>query len=556
MAVADGSSAESSILEKQETETASGPVTSANEKNQGTPAGADIITEEDQYPSSWKLGLVTIALSLSLFCIALDNTIIATAIPRITDQFKALPDVGWYGSAYLLAICSTQLIFGKLYTFYSVKWIYLSSLAIFELGSLICGFTPTSTGLIIGRAIAGLGSAGIFSGTVLIIALSVPLQYRSTYTSLVDSTYAIASVAGPLMGGAFTDYVSWRWCFYINLPLGAVTALFIIFFFKTPARRKTQATFMQQLQQLDLEGTIFFPPGIVCLLLALRWSGTKYEWKDARVIILFVLFGILITGFVAVQIWKQERATVPPRVLKDRNFWASAWFDASLSASFFIMVYYLPIWFQAIKGVSATKSGIMNLPMVLSIVITSIMGGCFTTVSGYYTPFMLLSSVLMSIGAGLLSTFQTDTGYSKWIGYQIIFGAGVGFGIQQTLMAVQTSLPGPDIPIATALLMFCQTLGGALFVSIGHNVFQNELIKSLTAAAPGLNAHMVINMGATQVQTLTPSQYLPGVLAAYNQSLVKAFHVVIAMSAISILGSALVPWNSVKGKKIEMGAIA
>jgi hypothetical protein len=170
----------------------------------------------------------------------------------------------------------------------------------------------------------------------------------------------------------------------------------------------------------------------------------------------------------------------------------------------------------------------MNLPMVLSIVITSIMGGCFTTVSGYYTPFMLLSSVLMSIGAGLLATFQTDTGYSKWIGYQIIFGAGVGFGIQQTLMAVQTSLPGPDIPIATALLMFCQTLGGALFVSIGHNVFQNEFIKSLTAAAPGLNAHMVINMGTTQVQTLTPSQYLPGVLAAYNQSLVKAFHVVVA----------------------------
>jgi hypothetical protein len=141
------------------------------------------------------------------------------------------------------------------------------------------------------------------------------------------------------MGGAFTDYVSWRWCFYINLPLGVVTALFIIFFFKTPARRKTQATFMQQLQQLDLEGTMFFPPAIICLLLALRWSGTKYEWKDARVIILFVLFGILITGFVAVQIWKQERATVPPRVLKDRNFWASAWFDASLSASFFIMVY-------------------------------------------------------------------------------------------------------------------------------------------------------------------------------------------------------------------------
>jgi MFS family permease len=173
--------------------------------------------EEDdmEYPKAWKLTVITIALCLSVFCMALDNTIIATAIPRITDQFKALNDVGWYGSAYLLTICSTQLIYGKFYTFYckrtrglvvmtianlhaAIKWVYITALFIFELGSLICGIAPNSTALIIGRAIAGVGSAGIFSGAVLIVTYSVPLRQRPTYMGIIGGMYGIASVAGPL----------------------------------------------------------------------------------------------------------------------------------------------------------------------------------------------------------------------------------------------------------------------------------------------------------------------------------------------------------------------
>jgi MFS family permease len=144
-----------------------------------------------------------------------DNTIIATAIPRITDQFHALNDVGWYGSAYLLTTCSFQLIFGKLYTFYSIKYVYLAALFLFELGSLICGVAPSSTALILGRAVAGLGCAGIFSGAILIIAKTVPLHRRPAYTGIIGAMYGIASVAGPLMGGAFTDRLTWRWCFYM-----------------------------------------------------------------------------------------------------------------------------------------------------------------------------------------------------------------------------------------------------------------------------------------------------------------------------------------------------
>lgn len=145
------------------------------------------------------------------------------------------------------------------------------------------------------------------------------------------------------MGGAFTDKVTWRWCFYINLPFGAVTGLFIIFFFQPPGGKTKAAasTWKEQIKLLDLEGTFFFIPGVICLLLALQWGGTKYAWSDGRIIALFVLFGVLIIGFVAIQIWKQELATVPPRIFKNRNIWGCAIFAAFLGASFFVMVYYV-----------------------------------------------------------------------------------------------------------------------------------------------------------------------------------------------------------------------
>ena len=176
--------------------------------------------QHEEYPSGLKLTTIMVGLCLAVFLVALDNTIITTCIPRITDAFHALNDVGWYGSAYLLTTCAFQLLFGKLYTHLDIKMVFLSAIAVFEIGSLICGVAPTSTALIVGRAIAGLGAAGIFSGSLIIIAHSVSLEKRPVYTSIVTGMYGIASVAGPLMGGALTDNVSWRWCFYINLPIG------------------------------------------------------------------------------------------------------------------------------------------------------------------------------------------------------------------------------------------------------------------------------------------------------------------------------------------------
>ncbi len=347
-----------------------------------------------------------------------------------------------------------------------------------------------------------------------------------------------------------------RWCFYINLPIGAITILGIALFFENPSRRAVSTTadetFMDRFRQFDPVGTVVFMPAVICLLLALQWGGTKYPWSDGRIIALFVVFGVLIIFFLYVQYRQGDLATVPPRIIKKRTVWAAAIFSFCTGAAFMATIYFLPIWFQAVKGASAVNSGLMNLPMLISVVVLSLVAGALVTIFGYYAPFMILSTILMSVGFGLLSTFRPDTDRPVWMGYQIIAGAGIGLGMQQPLMAVQTVLDISDVPTGTAVIIFLQTLGGALFVSIAENVFTNKLVEYIMAYVPGLNPAIVLATGATSIQsTISPDQ-LPGVTLAYSDALTKTFLASAALAAISVIGSVFIEWKSVKGKKVEM----
>ncbi|KAL8636376.1 MAG: hypothetical protein Q9228_006218 [Teloschistes exilis] len=518
-------------------------------EKQLTEPGAEGSKADDAtaYPPTREVLPIMLALYLVMFLTALDRTIIATAIPYITDDLHSFGDVGWYGSSYMLTFCAFLLLYGRVYTFYSPKWVFMTSIGIFELGSAVSGATPTSTGFIIGRAITGLGSAGMINGAIIVMFHIIPLAKRPTWTAGFGSIMGISSVVGPLLGGAFTQKVSWRWCFYINLPIGALSLVIVTFFLKVPSNT-TRKSLKEQVAQLDPIGTTFFLPGIVCLLLTLQWGGSTYAWSNGRIVALLVIFGICACVFIAVQAWKGEMATVPPHIIKQRSIAATFWFSFCNGGAMQIVVYYLPIWFQAIKDASPVHSGIMLLGTLLSLVVATISAGIFIKKVGYYTPSLIASSVIMPIGLGLLTTFTPETGHAKWIGYQVLFGFGLGLGFQQGNLAAQTVLAKKDVPTGVSLNSFAQLLGGTFFVSIGENVLINRL-KSGLSSLPNFDPAIVVDTGATEIKSIVGSQNLGFVKLVYNDAIMKVFDVALVLSCLTIVASLAVEWKNIKTQK-------
>ncbi|KAI1370172.1 MFS general substrate transporter [Hypoxylon crocopeplum] len=497
------------------------------------------------YPTGLRLALLMTSIFIGMFLVALDKLIISTAIPQITNEFHSINDIGWYGTAYLLTNCAFLLVFGKIYSFLNVKATFLSAVVLFEVGSAVCGAAPNSIAFVIGRAIAGLGAGGIQSGVFVIIVYAVPLSRRPLYQGLFGAVYGISSVLGPLVGGAFTTNATWRWCFYINLPLGGIVLVFVFFLLRVPSESNTMDTVTHKLQQLDAEGLIALIPGVISLCLALQWGGFTYNWSDGRIIALLVLAFVLLIIFVLIQIWKPERATVPPHIFVQRSIFSGFFVSCCLGSHQTLLLYYLPIWFQAVKGDSAVESGIHLLPQVLALVVASILTGVLTSRVGYYTPFLILGICITAVGAGLLTTLRIDTTVGQWIGYQILYGWGFGACVQAPNMAAQTVLPRQEVSIGASLMLFAQTLFGAIFVSIGQNVLDGQLAKRL-AGITDITYQQIENAGATGLLETVPARYYVAALEAYNDSLRVCFQVALIMACISILGGLGMEWRSVK----------
>jgi MFS family permease len=426
---------------------------------------------------------------------------------------------------------------------------------IFVVGSIICAAAPNSIALILGRAIAGVGASGLMSGAVLIIAQSAPLEKRPGLLGVVTGIFGISSIAGPFIGGALTERSTWRWCFGINAPIGAVTMAIVAVCVKKidhsddTSKRPAGSTLTQKIKQFDLVGMVVVLASLVCLILALQLGGSESSWNSGRVIALFVVAGVLFLAFLAMEKWLSKSRTIPSTIVHSRSMWAAALFAACTAAAMFVAVTYLPIYFQALRGSSALRSGVMLTPLILGFVVMSVFAGILTNMVGYSNPAMIVGAVLSSVGSGLLTTFALNTPSSKWIGYQVLFGFGIGFGLQQPMLVVQTVLPPEDIPIGVSLITLSQMVSGSIFVSVSQSIFQNTIV-GIHNVYPNISVDTLLTTGATNIPALFSDDQLLRVLPIYRNAIVNTFYVALALSCLSILGALGTEWKSMKTKAV------
>lgn len=329
--------------------------------------------------------------------------------------------------------CASQPLAGKTFTLFPKKITYLLYLALFEIGSLVCALAPTSAALIGGRAIAGFGASGLFAGGFVLLTTIIPLHKRAIWTGTMSSFFAIASIVGPVLGGALTENLSWRWCFYINLPIGGVSAILVASFFSLKPANTENLPLIEKLKGLDSIGFTLFSGSITMLLLALQWGGTTYAWKSSVIIGLLIGSAVIMGIFIPWQLHLKDSAMIPPKLFTHRNVILIFTSSLFVNGPFQTIVYWLPIWFQAVLGATPTESGIKYLPTVISDVLAALIGSSLVMKIGAWNPFLLFGEAMVPIGGGLLSTLYPGISTGHWIGYQI-FG-GIGYSLATNLVS-------------------------------------------------------------------------------------------------------------------------
>lgn len=474
--------------------------------------------------------IIIIGLMTGLLLAALDQTIVATALPTIVGELGGIDHLSWVVTAYLLASTASMPLYGKISDLYGRKRVYQSTIVLFLAASVLCGLAQNLGQLIGFRALQGLAGGGLMSLTFTIVGDIVPPRERGRYTGYLTGTFALASVLGPLVGGFLTDSLSWRWVFYVNLPIGGGALVVTGIVLRLPFRRSPA--------RLDLVGAGALVASVVSLLLATVWASEEHGWS-APITIGLYLAAVVGTGFF---VWWERRVAepvLPPRMFSRPGFSSSVVTSFIAGAAMFGAIVYLPLFFQGVQGQQATNAGLLLLPLMLALMASSFVVGRLTTRTGRYKRYPIIGSVTATGGLWMLSSIDPSTSRATTSLWMFVAGAGVGAILPVLTIAVQNSVEMRDLGAATASVNFFRTLGSTVGVAVFGTVLNRRLDAALTERLTGVDlpAGLTVDTLAQDPRAIAglPEALRTAVTEALSSGITAVFSVAAVVMAIAFV---------------------
>ncbi len=452
------------------------------------------------------------ALMLVMLLAALDQTIVSTALPRIATELHGLNKLSWVATAYLLTSAVSTPIYGKISDLFGRKKIFQIAILIFLVGSVLCGISQSMNQLVAARALQGVGAGGLMALVFAIIGDVIPPRQRGRYMGYFGAVFGVSSVVGPLLGGFLTDTLSWRWIFFVNIPLGALALYAVAEHLHLPVHKRDH--------KIDFFGAGLLSVSVVSLLLATVWGGIQYAWGSSQIIGLLisgVLFGLIFTWWE----WRVPEPIIPPRLFKNRIFTVSVLLSLLAGIAMFAAILYIPEYQQIVRGYSPTKSGLMMLPLVMGLLGASIISGRLITKTGHYRPFPIIGTLVLSFGLWLFSHVTLTTSELELAVWMLVIGIGLGSFMQVMTLAIQNSVDRREMGTATSTVTFFRSVGSSFGGAIFGTILANRLTYHLLQLSPGSSTDSIKNIqtSGAQVHNLPPE-------AAHNilQAFVLSFH--------------------------------
>ncbi|KAH6655755.1 major facilitator superfamily domain-containing protein [Truncatella angustata] len=436
-------------------------------------------------PSSTAVVLLMSPLCLSVFLSSLDLTVVTPAIPSIASTFHAVEGYVWVGGAFVLASTAITPVWGSVADIWGRKPIMLTSLVLFLGGSLLCALAPKLGALIAGRAIQGLGSSGMSAMVNTIICDTFSMRDRGLYLAITSGVWAVGSAVGPIIGGVLTSRLDWRWCFWINLPIGVLVFIVLLFYLNVPS---PNTPVLVGLKAIDWSGSLLIVGSATMVLLGLEFGDVVFPWSSTTVICLIV-FGVVVIGIFVANEWKiAMNPVIPLRLFSSRSTVAAY---VVYACTFYVLIglsYYIPLYSQSVLGANALQSGVQLLPLIVSCSLAAAATGAFIQRTGVYLPVMYAAQVMLTLGVGLLINIHYNESITKMVVFEIIIGVGVGMNIEPPLLAAQAAATVLDTAAVIATMNFTRSISTAVAIVVGGVIFQNQMSAA--------NADLVTRLGS------------------------------------------------------------